>query len=417
MQLNFVTPTKLSLLDITSMGSSEKRGDDKTIGQFGSGLKMAIAILLRSNVDITIRTFQDEILLNKFTFFTENVVRDDKSKNLIHVAYDNRKNIEVIQTGFTSELAYDWPLYTSYRELIANCIDENGYVTTEYHDCVIGTVITLTFDEDNEFYEIYENRELYHNESDPLYTLGDLSILDNPEGFLKIYKQNILVYKDEKVKSMFAFSIKFGTLDERRILTNISDIHGKIIDKIAYSSNQPFLNHIISNSFEFDENDWLNSGLFFGEATDLVTQTVNQVEGEISTFKWILDSVKKRPDCQLSGRVLRNVSETWSIQRDVHINSTPEPLPVIEPEDHLINPFQLIIDSLYRYDIGEVEVKTASIAGGSVIADKFNKCIIIDDDFNIETDFTDFVVQHNELKRTTNIVTSLANEIVNLVKK
>lgn len=106
---------------ITTFGvsSKEKAG---AIGFFGTGLKYAIAILLREGCSITIYTggqcleFGTErarIRVDDFTFITMNGER----------------------LGFTTELGKTWEMWTAFRELYCNCADENGTVEEWDGEC------------------------------------------------------------------------------------------------------------------------------------------------------------------------------------------------------------------------------------------------------------------------------------------
>lgn len=99
---------------ITTFGvsSKEKAG---AIGFFGTGLKYAIAILLREGCSIRIvsggqvmefGTERARIRVDDFTFVTMNGER----------------------LGFTTELGKTWELWAAFRELYCNCLDENGTV-------------------------------------------------------------------------------------------------------------------------------------------------------------------------------------------------------------------------------------------------------------------------------------------------
>ena len=91
MQIHFITPTIISRLDISSMGDSSKRGDDSTIGQFDSGLKYAIALLLRDKVNMSIKTYDNDGILNTYTFSTsvKKCNNTNKEKELIDINYND----------------------------------------------------------------------------------------------------------------------------------------------------------------------------------------------------------------------------------------------------------------------------------------------------------------------------------------
>lgn len=57
MKVHFITPTRISLINLTTIGDSEKREDETKIGKFSSGQAYATALLLRDNVDIEISIY------------------------------------------------------------------------------------------------------------------------------------------------------------------------------------------------------------------------------------------------------------------------------------------------------------------------------------------------------------------------
>lgn len=114
MTIVFRNPGTIDPASITTFGvsSKEKAG---AIGFFGTGLKYAIAILLREGCRITIHTggerleFGTErarIRVDDFTFVTMNGER----------------------LGFTTELGKTWEMWAAFRELYCNCLDEDGKV-------------------------------------------------------------------------------------------------------------------------------------------------------------------------------------------------------------------------------------------------------------------------------------------------
>ena len=134
MTVVFRNPGTIDPASITTFGvsSKEKAG---AIGFFGTGLKYAIAILLREGCRISIHTggerleFGTErarVRVDDFTFVTMNGER----------------------LGFTTELGKTWELWSAFRELYCNCQDENGEVYEVDNALPIGvrqdeTVITV----------------------------------------------------------------------------------------------------------------------------------------------------------------------------------------------------------------------------------------------------------------------------------
>lgn len=107
----FQNPGLIDVAAITTMGVSVK--DEGAIGYFGTGLKFAIATLLRHGCTITIYR-SDEPL----TFTAAEIeVRGAK----FDCVYMNGQPL-----GFTTTLGRDWLPWMAFRELASNCRDEGG---------------------------------------------------------------------------------------------------------------------------------------------------------------------------------------------------------------------------------------------------------------------------------------------------
>ena len=308
MVLTFKTPTRMSLLDVTSMGDSSKRGDTTTIGQFDSGLKYAIALLLRNNVDIRIKTDEDE-----FSFSTNShSYGDGKEKELITVYSLNHGEI---MTGFAKNLGYNWELYMAFRELYSNMLDEGGVYYEENREFDgKGTEIYLSFDEENPFYEIYQNRHLY-----------------------------------------------------------VAD--------------------------------------FYSNVSKEIISVVSETEG-FKTFNWLNTAILKEPSVELIGK---KFSPNTIYRESVTLESVP-----IKEEDILIEKelsFKEQVLKSYKLDIGDIEIKRVKLKGNKAVSDKYNKCIIVDEDFIMEEDFHLFLIEYYVyLHGSDKVIKVLAKELTNKMK-
>ena len=446
MKVHFVTPTKLSLLDITSMGDSIKKDDTQSIGMFDSGLKYAIALLLRDNVGIHIdvigntekRDNYDEPYTVTYTFGTYVESDHKRNKELIKVIEDityqggspmNQFNMQEPssnpdpvehKTGFAKALGHTWSLWMSMRELYSNMLDEGGYYTEENVEVEEGTVITLTFDDSNEFSEVWTNRHLYVNEKEPLHKISNrVEVLENEEGWLRIYKQNILVYEDKDKPSRYAFNIKFGKIDERRILSDVWSVSNTIAEEILNSKNEEFLREIITADFDLEEGEFLSSVSIYYTAPDLIhdiAAEVYQEHGQVQSYPWLLQKVKARKDCKIGGKVITTVEDSlWSYSKEVTVESRPiSDVPLIP--DECFTPLQIEINKFYNFEL-DVEYKKAKLKGSKVVADKYEKCLIIDEEFSVENDMAELVVEYLDLTQEGNVITNLSNYILNLIKK
>lgn len=89
------------------------------IGFFGTGLKYAIAIILRHGGEVIITTGED---LTKHTHRFTREPATVRGESFDFVAH----NGEFL--SFTTELGKNWEPWMAYRELYSNCLDENGRV-------------------------------------------------------------------------------------------------------------------------------------------------------------------------------------------------------------------------------------------------------------------------------------------------
>lgn len=412
MQVHFITPTKISFLDISSMGDSSKRGDLTKIGTFDSGFKYSIALLMRDLVDMQVSVKDKFELEECFTFGTENVQDNStgKSKELITI---RDKSGTVTVTGFAKALGFNWELWMALRELWSNMLDEGGYVIEGelLEDVEYGTVITLNFDESNEFYNVWKNKHLYINQKEALFDLERMKVLDNPEKVLRIYKNNILVYENLDTYSQFSYNLSFGEIDERRILSNVSSIRDSIASRMLETDNQDFIRTFISKDFKIEKTDFLYNPYIWNSPSDTLNKVATEIYeefGEVNSYDWIMSKIRERKDCKINGKVITTVEDSlWSYSTKVHIESTPK---------EIEKSFSEKVKDVYDFDV-DVEVRTAKIRGSKVVADTFEKCIIIDESFDIESDFHTFLIEYFTLTGTGNIVVNLSTYICKLLKK
>lgn len=147
---------------ISTFGVSSKEGEG-AIGFFGTGLKYAIAILLRSGCDITIYagtkklefgTRKEKVRVDDFTFVTM-----------------NRKAL-----GFTTEVGKTWEVWQAFREIYCNTLDEKGefFTAAEAPEPVEGeTMIVVS---GASFLKAWDERAGIVLEGEPLITLEHVEI-------------------------------------------------------------------------------------------------------------------------------------------------------------------------------------------------------------------------------------------------
>lgn len=114
--LTFITPTALPIEAATTMGVSVK--EDDAIGKFGTGLKYAIAGILRLSGTIT--AFIDG---ERHDFTAKESDIRGKTFRIVHH--------NGIPCGFTTELGKHWEPWQLFRELASNTMDEGGRWTRD----------------------------------------------------------------------------------------------------------------------------------------------------------------------------------------------------------------------------------------------------------------------------------------------
>lgn len=116
MTVYFFNTEAIDINSIAIMGVSVKTGDSP-IGFFGTGLKFAIATLLRNGCKITLIRNGEKI---PFSVVNEEI-RGETFERVVMA--DER-------LGFTTKLGRTWEPWQAYRELYCNCLDEGGQITT-----------------------------------------------------------------------------------------------------------------------------------------------------------------------------------------------------------------------------------------------------------------------------------------------
>lgn len=131
MPVNFANDGVMDLDVVRTMGVNVKETDNP-IGHFGTGLKYALATLLRTGHSVILKTGD-----KTYPFSTRTKTIRGKDFEMIMMGDE--------QLGFTADLGKEWKVWQAYRELYSNCMDEGGHVSTNAIDA--DTVITVIGDE------------------------------------------------------------------------------------------------------------------------------------------------------------------------------------------------------------------------------------------------------------------------------
>ena len=112
--LQFTNEGEIDVLAVTTFGINVKENENP-IGYFGTGLKYAIAVLIRNGCKIRMVSGTDQ-----YTFSLEQVTVRGVEFDFITMNGE--------RLGFTTELGKNWEPWMAYRELHCNTVDESGFV-------------------------------------------------------------------------------------------------------------------------------------------------------------------------------------------------------------------------------------------------------------------------------------------------
>lgn len=197
--ISFCNPGYIEPIMWETFGVSSKESPD-AIGQFGTGLKYAIAVLLREDRNIYIETGP-----STYRFTVEDKVIRGKTFQQVMC---NGKPLP-----FTTELGQNWELWQAYRELYCNALDEGGKLG-KWTSIFPGTTIYADLDDidHNDIFLDYRKAEavethklftIYRGESYYIYCKGVRVLeLRRPSMYTYDFK-NLTLTEDRTAKHEF----------------------------------------------------------------------------------------------------------------------------------------------------------------------------------------------------------------------
>lgn len=232
--VSFQNKGLIDLVSIKTFGISAKDCEDP-IGFFGTGLKYAIAILLRNKCTFTLYRGTEEIIFSTVTA----TVRD---KDFEVVCMTNLSTGETEELGFTLELGKTWELWQAFRELYCNTVDERGETFGNQVPLIDDhTTIIITGDA---FYEEYVNRDKIILSGKAQYKMDKVEIMDRPS--TTIYYQSIRVGNLE-YPSIFTYNLlKDIALTEDRTVKEMHQVNTSIRQAILRSEDVELIEKFIT---------------------------------------------------------------------------------------------------------------------------------------------------------------------------
>lgn len=237
----------LDIRAVTMMGVNAKPNTDSPIGYFGTGLKMAIAVLMRFNAAVTIEDGQGNVYAVNTKPF------EFREKEFMGITLFNVTTGETFDVPYTTELGKDWDLWMAMRELECNAMDEDGrYIAYEDNVPQIGngivriTVCSPAYDHvinherKNVFIHAMDHKDVEQH------TMVDV-LVGRPSHF--IYYRGIRVYRFIKELShTYNFKCSLELTEDRQIkyywtaLSYLNDLWSKfaspaVINRLVGNAN------------------------------------------------------------------------------------------------------------------------------------------------------------------------------------
>lgn len=236
------------------LGASSKEEDETKIGFWGSGLKYALAVLIRNGIGVKAYSGTKEIKIG---------TRKTKMRGEEYEAI----TINGTATSFTTRLGKDWELWFAIREIMANAIDEGSNqhgVADEAKGEKGKTIFFIEFTD--ALKDIYSDLPRY-------FSLKRTPIEKTPYG--SIYsthtkEEGIIYRRGFKVGDMnnmlFDYDLPSVKINESRVLESHLDMDLHLTQLWKNHATPYMLERLVSGeSYEKNRMDWVWYGVFNNE--------------------------------------------------------------------------------------------------------------------------------------------------------
>ncbi len=239
---------------------SAKEDTSTAIGQFGSGLKYALAVLLRTGheVEIVTRDNENETI---YTFDSKTKFFRDKEFQIVTC---NGKEL-----GITTDMGKHWELWMAYRELVSNTMDEGGLHFSGEEAMPDGTSILVRGED-------FHGMLALHNE----YFIGDRDVLHDGnifnvyKGTGKVFYRGVRVGKLELPSHYDYESVQQLELTEDRTIRYPEQMKRRIGNMYTcYCNDHQLIKRVITLS----DKHWEHSIDWLWEWSETFTECVKEI--------------------------------------------------------------------------------------------------------------------------------------------
>lgn len=235
----FENPGEIDAAAIRTFGVSVKEGENP-IGFFGTGLKYAIAILLRTGHTVTVQSG-----LSKHRFGLKEVSIRGQAFQVV--------TMDRQELGFTTQVGKTWELWMAYRELHCNCKDEDGTVFLADQPPKPTAGVTRVIVGGEDFRHEHDKRSSFILLGEPWLKLENCEVYEGESR--GVFYRGILVHRLPKAEiSRFTYNIT-GQVDltEDRTAKHAFMFPHMIAASILTAQDEGFLNDVLALDNKFYE--------------------------------------------------------------------------------------------------------------------------------------------------------------------
>lgn len=292
MSIIFENPGLINLDTINTFGVSVKETDNP-IGMFGTGLKYALAVLIRTNHQVTIIRGEDKYEITAKT----HDIRDKE----FSILYMNDEKLP-----FTTHLGHKWEVWMAYRELYSNALDEGGKVYKSGFNMLWDRNATYIIVAGTEIETVYNERHKYFLSGIPIDSSYLCEVYDKPSHC--IFYRGIRALELPK-PSLFTYNIVNEiALTEDRTINSEWTTRTYIAKHWQQSEHKKLKNVLLGDSLyyerEFQFYDYNNTSQQFLDICEEYNTDFKQLNpSAYSLYK------KKRPNRQIANKRLNSIDE------------------------------------------------------------------------------------------------------------
>jgi hypothetical protein len=225
----FENQGEIDMRAVTTMGISAKDKSD-AIGYFGTGLKYAIAVLLREGCEIVVNSGNQKYIFEKKSI-------DFRGKKFEIITMNG------VELPFTTELGKNWKVWQAFRELYCNCTDESGRIFKAFSEVEGSAGKTVIIAKGAEIVKAYDERKVVILET-PFY-LKDSNVQVHLGHSHHLYYRGIRVYDIKH--SLFTYNLTtYMELTEDRTIKWFWKPRGIIMNMVLTSTDKEFIRTILT---------------------------------------------------------------------------------------------------------------------------------------------------------------------------